>query len=93
MLGMMGSDRRERGVQMGNKAVMDVISQALLGNVTGSEPAGVQSPSNLRDAGGAVMRALQSGNVDAFTAALQRFILVVDEMEDDDENPFGLEVD
>ena len=85
MLGMM-SNNRERGVLTGN--VMDFISRDLMGNQPDST---TPSPSNLREAGGAVMRALQAGDVDAFTAGLQRFFEAMEEMEDE-ESPFDLEV-
>ena len=76
---------------MGRDAVMNAIVQSLLGESVGSAPVGEKSSSQLREHGAAVMRALQAGDVDAFTASLQRFFLAMEEAEEDD-NPFDLEV-
>jgi len=76
---------------MGRDVVMNAIAQTLLGEVTGSESPGQTSPTQLREHGAAVMRALQAGDVDAFTAGLQRFFIAMEESEMDDD-PFDLEV-
>jgi hypothetical protein len=91
MLNMMANGNKERGAMMGRDVVMNAIAQTLLGEVSGGEPPGDTSQGQLREHGAAVMRALQAGNVDAFTNALQRFFIAMEESEDD-ENPFDLEV-
>jgi hypothetical protein len=93
MLGMMGNGNKERGAMMGNhraQAMAYVMSQLGGCEPHGTIPTSEPSPSNLKDAGGAVMRALQSGDVEAFTASLARFIETMDELTED---PFDLEVE
>lgn len=82
MLGMMGKTH-ERGAMMGSNAVRQIV-QDLLGNIVSvSEP--TSAPGDLNEAGGAVMAALKADNKEAFTAALQRFVTLVDELEDEDD--------
>ena len=92
MLNMMGNSNKERGGMMGG--VMQFVLQELAGECCGKPGmAGTPSPSNLKDAGGAVMRALQAGDTEAFTASLARFIETMDELGDSMEDPFDLEVE
>lgn len=97
MLNMMGNGNKERGAMMGTcrQSAMQYIIESLNGgNPMEAKPLGDPSPSNLKDVGGAVMRALQSGDVEAFTAAMQRFIVAVEELEEEsEEDPFDLEVE
>jgi hypothetical protein len=92
MLNMMGNHNKERGAMMGRNVMQYVLAE-LAGGSSEPGPTGTPSPSNLDDAGGAVMRALQGGDVKAFTAALVRFIETMDEIEDAMEDPFDLEVE
>ena len=93
MLNMMGNSNKERGGMMGG--VMQFVLQELAGECCGKPgmAAGTPSPSNLKDAGGAVMRALQAEDTEAFTASLARFIETMDELEGSMEDPFDLEVE
>ena len=91
MLGMMGNGNKERGAMMSRDCVMRHIAQELLG-ATVTEQSVSESPTQLKEHGAAVMRALQAGDVDAFTAGLQRFFIAMEELDDVDEDPFDLEM-
>jgi len=88
MLGMMGTNK-ERGAMMGSNAVREIV-QDLLGNIVSVSDPSTASPS-LVEAGGAVMAALKADDKEAFTAALQRFVTMVDELEDEGDD-FDLEM-
>ena len=93
MLGMMGNGNREKGAMMGRSDVMRAIAQELMGGPSPENPMPNAEvfQGQLKEHGAAVLRALQSGDVEAFTAGLQRFILAMEEMEEDDD-PFDLEM-